>query len=98
MSDTHIAATLDHQSDNNLLMMSVPYNKAWTITVDGQPVEAIPLLDGAFTGIPLTNKGQLTIELHYFPRGLMIGSVVSIVSIIVLITYGHIYKKKHKKG
>lgn len=97
MNDTHVAATLEHQSDNKMLMMSVPYNKAWTITVDGQPVEAIPLLDGAFTGIPLTNKGQLTIELHYFPRGLMIGAAVSIVSIIVLITYGHIYKKKHKK-
>lgn len=97
MNDTHVTAILDHQSDNELLMMSVPYNKGWKITVDDQPVDAIPLLNGAFTGVPLTNKGQLKVELHYFPRGLIIGSVISIVSILVLITHGHIYKKKHKK-
>lgn len=82
-------------SEAQMLFFSIPYDKGWHIKDNG--VEVIPEnINIAFTGINL-DKGQHTIELYYIPPGLVIGSTVSIASIIILIAVVLLNKKIYRE-
>lgn len=69
--------------DNKLLYTSIPYDRGWSIKVDGKEIEPVKIFD-SLIGIELS-EGNHTIEFKYIPRGLYVGAGVSIVSIILVI-------------
>lgn len=79
----YIRATINVTDDNQLLYTSIPLDEGFTIYVDGKEVEEIAIFD-TLIGLDL-EKGKHIIELKYTPRGLKAGSLVSILSIILLI-------------
>ncbi len=81
-----------------LLFTSIPYDKGWHITLDGETVDKndVIAVDDAYISIPLT-KGEHTVEFNYFPQGLKAGACISAVTALGLIAYVIINRKKKKE-
>lgn len=74
LTETRLAGTVTAAEDCTLFT-SIPYEKGWTVLVDGTPVEAEEFA-GAFLTIPLT-AGTHTIEMTYLPQGLSQGALIT---------------------
>ncbi len=86
--------------ENGLLFTSIPYEKGWSVEVDGQKVE--PATVGkAFLAVPLT-AGHHTVKLRYVSPGFLPGLLVALAAWLVFIFFFvlNIWKKirKKKKG
>ncbi len=73
-----IAATFN-AAQEEMLVISQPYEDGWTATVNGQPVELQAAYDGLM-GIPV-QTGDNVVELRYLTPGLVPGAVVGIASV-----------------
>ena len=62
------------------LFTSIPYDKGWKVTVDGQERKGRKVLD-AFFGLDLP-AGSHEIRLEYHPPGLKAGAAVSAISLL----------------
>lgn len=91
--DTYLKGTIACQ-EKGLMMTTIPYDKGWTVLVDGVEQPSEKMLD-AFIGVRLT-PGSHTIEMSYRPEGLDLGLMISIGSVILLLLIaigGHYWKK-----
>lgn len=68
-------------TDGGLLMITIPYEKGINVYLDNQKVKPDIALD-TFIAIPL-NKGNHTIQIQYRQPGLILGSSVSIITILI---------------
>lgn len=101
--DTRIVGTITAPQDG-ALFLSIPYDKGWTVTVDGQKVDTFPIAkntegtDGALLGADLP-AGEHTVTLTYRPSGLILGVIISLLSAaaLVLIWLYPRYKDKRSK-
>lgn len=71
--------------EEDLVFFSVPYEKGWSATVNGEEVPIIKSNIG-FMAVRAP-KGDNTIEFKYQTYGLKTGSLISLASLIVLIIY-----------
>ena len=71
------------ESENEYVLLTIPYNKGWRITVDGKETNIIEL-QNVFMGIKL-EKGEHIIRMKFIPRGYMVGGAISTVGIIVFV-------------
>ena len=69
--------------ETGMMFTTIPYDKGWTILVDGAEQPPDKMLD-AFIGIRLT-PGSHTISMQYRPEGLKTGWLITLGSIILLI-------------
>lgn len=83
-TDGSVSATFDASEDETLLM-SVPYSAAWKVYVDGEPVET----RAAYSGMIAVDvsEGQHSIEMRYVPRGVTAGLMVSGVSLALFVAW-----------
>lgn len=91
---THISGEIT-LAEGGRLILSVPYEKGWTVTVDEQETEA-SLFGGTLMALDLA-AGHHTIEMYYVPYGQNLGIVVSVVSIAVfvfILVWGRRIRKK----
>ena len=65
------------------LASSVPYDKAWQISVDGVRTDAETFME-LFLAVPL-EAGEHTIHLTYKPRGFAVGVAITILSALALV-------------
>ena len=96
ISSSHLMADVNMSDDADLLVFSIPYEKDWTVKIDGQKVTPIRVMD-ALMAIKVA-PGEHNIELKYFPRGLAMGIPISIVSLIVFAGLIYIGKKKSREN
>lgn len=82
ISSSHIKGGIN-TSEDSMFLMTIPYDKGWSIKVDGKKVEQKPALS-ALTAIDVT-KGEHEIEMIYIPQGMIIGAIVSVISLILII-------------
>lgn len=90
---THINGEIDLEEEGRLIL-SVPYEKGWTVLFDGE--EVVPELFGGTLMAFDLEAGHHTIEMHYVPYGSGVGIVVSIVSIVIFVVVT-LYGRKRKK-
>lgn len=81
-SDTYIKGTITAKTAGACIL-SIPYEKGWTIKVDGVKREA-QLLGDSLIAVSL-EAGQHTIELSYLPEGLILGSLLSLCGIVIFV-------------
>lgn len=83
--------------ETGMMLTTIPYDKGWTILVDGVPQPAEKMLD-AFIGIRLT-PGSHTISMQYMPEGLRIGWGITFTSIalLLLITFVGRYLSRRRE-
>ena len=92
--DTYIKGTVTVRA-NELVYTSVNYDEGWEILVDGEKVEPVAI-GGALIGIDAA-PGTHTIEMTYKPKGLLLGGIISAVTLaafIAVLVILHISKKR----
>ena len=82
ISSSHLKLDVNSEKDD-MLFVSIPYDRGWHITVDGEKAESEKVL-GVLTGVRL-NKGKHSIDMRYVPRGLLVGTIISLAGIVLLI-------------
>ena len=83
VTNTSISGTVDGSGTNDVLFLSVPYDKGWHAYIDGKEV-SIESVDNSFMAIKL-KQGEQTVVLKFTPEGFNLGLVMTILSSIVLI-------------
>lgn len=92
--DTKITGDIDVIEDG-ILYLSMPYEKGWTVKVDGEKVKTVKVLHSMLGAeVP---AGHHTIELEYMPEGLVMGVVVSGTALIICIAVAFIDVKRRRK-
>ena len=76
-----LPGTVTTTKDEQLIMTTIPYDKGWRITVDGQEVETFEV-SNALVAFYIPTAGDHEIEMKYMPKELVIGTAISIVSVI----------------
>lgn len=76
---THVSGRL-HMEGAGRLILSIPYEKGWRVTVNGEPAEP-ERFGGTFMAFEL-QPGDYELSMHYVPYGRRAGMVVSAVSIL----------------
>ena len=76
------------------LMMTIPYDKGWSVYIDGKKTDTVKI-DGSLLGVNVS-AGKHEISMRYIPDGLMIGTVISLASLMVLIVMCVIKRRKKK--
>ena len=83
--DNHIEGNIDVNNDKNVLLLTIPYDKGWSIYVDDNKVNYDICFD-SFICLDL-DKGKHNIKMNYVPSGFIVGLVVSSLAFIVTIIY-----------
>lgn len=78
-------------SQDKVLVFSIPYDKGWTVNVNGKSTEIIKTNIGLM-GINLT-EGSYEIELKYSPPFLKVGSFITLISLLVFLIIRRKYKR-----
>lgn len=81
-SPTSLKATITINDDDMLCYTSIPYQKGWTIKVDGKKVDYYEVLD-ALIGFDL-ESGTHEIEMHFTPYGFKLGLLLGILGLVLL--------------
>lgn len=92
-SNGQVSATFDAQRDETLLI-SIPYEKGWSATVNGQEVPVHELY-GGLLGIDVT-AGANDIELHYMTPGLIPSAIISILGVAVFCTWRGLENRRNR--
>ena len=90
---THITASFSAK-ENCVLFTTIPYEKGWTVTVDGEKIETFAFKD-AFLAFEM-KKGNHQIQFSYSPYGMNIGIGISLVSLFIFC--GLIYYNKRQNS
>lgn len=87
-----VQVTATAQGEGQKLYLSIPYDKGWTVTRNGEPVEP-QLLGDCMYVIPLVD-GENTIEMNYQVPGLKVGAVLTLVGVALLVGDGLVNRRK----
>ena len=70
----------------------IAYDEGWHVEIDGQEIEKEAIYD-VFLGAKIP-EGKHSIKIYYIPQGFIAGSIISIISLILLICLVIFYDKK----
>ena len=101
----HQTMTVDHYNETSLnghidittpghLVLSIAYDPGWTLYVDGEKTD-MDLFEETFISIAL-ETGSHTIALRYFPKGLIAGVTVSVLSLLLFVVLYYIARLRTK--
>ena len=88
--DNSISGTITTEKDG-YIVTSVPYDSGWTVKLDGKKIDYLKVNEG-FVGFTIT-PGSHTIEMNYVPPGLILGSIVSVSSLVLCLILNYLNKK-----
>lgn len=92
-SDTNIKG-LVNAKNSGILYFSIPYEKGWSVYVDGEKAETFPVID-AMLGVEV-GVGEHEIELKYAPEGFYVGLMASIAAVLLFVLFAVLEAKKKK--
>ncbi|MBE5876737.1 MAG: hypothetical protein E7290_07595 [Lachnospiraceae bacterium] len=95
ISDSYLEATFDNICNRNKILFTIPYDEGWHAYIDGREVELYPAA-GAFMAILGVEEGEHTLTLKYVPKNLILGSVISLISLAILVLLIWYECKKNK--
>ncbi|MDR0974897.1 MAG: YfhO family protein [Ruminococcus sp.] len=91
-SEHHVVGEVTAREDG-ILFTSISYEPGWTVYVDGVKTAIEPLCNNALIGVPLT-AGNHLVEFKFFPQYMLVGIIVSIMSLIIVITIAYFEMQK----
>ena len=92
-SDTKIEGSITAKADQ-IMFTTIPYEKGWTIKIDGEKVEPVILLD-SLIGIKVP-EGTHEVTMNFMPGYLIEGIIISISGIVLLGVIIFIEKRSKK--
>lgn len=90
-SDTHVSGTIA-AAKSGTVFTTIPYDKGWTVKVDGKKVETSAAGD-AFLSFDVA-AGDHAVEMSFFTVGLVPGVVISLIGVAALVALLLFIKKK----
>ncbi|MBO4835537.1 MAG: YfhO family protein [Lachnospiraceae bacterium] len=96
VSDGHLKGTVRAVRGRTMLFTTIPYEKGWTVYVDGAKAEYKGFYD-AFIQIPL-EEGEHEVEMIYHAPGLRVGAIISAVAIVAFVILCILKRKKQRKN
>ena len=90
-TSSHLTGRIQAQRDGALLL-TIPYDEGWQLTVDGQKAEYSRAL-GLFMATEVS-QGEHTFELRYIPRGSVAGCCISAVAVVAAVLWMMQMKRK----
>ena len=82
-SNTHIVGKVSITDNSKYMMTSIPYSDGWKVKVDGKFVQTSKAWN-AFLAFPIS-KGNHKVEFVFRQKGVILGALLSIVSITYLV-------------
>ncbi|MCI2173494.1 MAG: YfhO family protein [Atopobiaceae bacterium] len=82
--DGHIEATYTADSTTPYLLLTIPNDEGWTVTVNGEQVSTLDVCGGALMAIPVS-EGENQVSMSYVSPGFREGCVVTGISGLVLV-------------
>ena len=79
-------------SDRPVLFTTIPYDKGWTVYVDGEKT-AYRDLENSFILVDL-EPGEHTVEFRYWPSGLTVGIILTLAGIAGFVIMELMQKKR----
>ncbi|MBQ1518976.1 MAG: YfhO family protein [Ruminococcus sp.] len=94
-SDTEICGTVDVKQDG-VLFLSIPYEKGWSVYIDGQKAETFRLMQSMLGA--KVSQGHHDIRIRYIPEGLITGVCCSsaALALFILFAFMDLFRKKRK--
>ena len=90
----HVSAGIQ-TAEPGFAVLSVPYDKGWAVTVNGQSVQTY-CVNGGMTGIAL-QAGENDIQMWFTPNGLRIGKYASMAGVLLTAILGLLYTYVHHR-
>lgn len=96
-SDTKIEGTMENVGKETVFT-TIPYDKCWNVTVDGQKVDTYMCIDSmlAFT-LPDNGASEHYIVIEYVPYQWIIGMIITVLGIGIFVTLCILDKKYRRK-
>lgn len=94
-NSTHVAGRITAEG-NQMMFTSIPYEKGWTVRVDGNVVEPRNL-GKAFLILDL-EPGEHYVKMTYVPEGFKAGCIISVISFMALLAILMIGRQKSSKS
>lgn len=91
VSKREYEGTINIESTNEYVLLTIPYDKGWNIKVDNEEAEVIRVQD-ALMAIKV-GKGNHIINMKFMPDGFMFGVFVSTIGIILFVRIGYLEQK-----
>ena len=92
--DSYVRGTVD-VSKAGMLFTSIPYDKGWSVFVDGVKTETLGFYD-SFIQVPLS-EGKHTVEFRYQVPGFVAGLIISLLALAALVVLSLLKRKKNMK-
>ena len=94
VTSSHLAGSFEASSEK-MLFFTIPYNKGWTVRIDGQEAPVFKIFD-IFMAVKITS-GQHTVDLYYIPNGFFLGTMISLLSILIILMNRKLMKIDDKR-
>lgn len=91
VTSSHLIADVNVAKETDSIVFSIPYEKDWIVNVDNKRVDSFAVMDTLLS--VKVEEGSHTIEMRYIPRGLILGTSISIMSIITTFCVFFLSKK-----
>ena len=76
-TETYLPGTLTTPVDNQTVLVTIPYDKGWIVTIDGEQVETYETMD-CLTAFEVENAGEHEMILKYRPKTYVLGMAATI--------------------
>lgn len=91
-TDSHLTIRAVMEQQEGQLVFTLPYDEGWQVTVDGKRMDTVSRY-GALLAVELS-MGEHMVELRYIPAGLLPGAVISVVSLLSMMGWAWLCRRK----
>ena len=92
----HVTAKVEMQKKQTTIFTTIPYDKGWSLTIDGKKQKISSFRGGFITfNVP---QGKHKIELSFLPQGFIVGSILFVTCILLFIVFDYYYEyRRHSR-
>lgn len=97
-SETYLPGTITTKKDDQTVLVTIPYDEGWIVTVDGEPLEIYETLD-SLIAFDIESEGTHELVLRYRPKTFVYGMIMTVTCsllFLLLCLILHLMKKKDK--
>ncbi|HFI0463670.1 TPA: YfhO family protein [Streptococcus suis] len=95
MGASTIKGIVQEAESGDSMLFTLPYDSQWQAKINNQPVQTFPALNDTLLAIPLV-PGPNEIELSYFPKALIYGTIVSLLTCISVFCLNRYWNGLHR--
>ncbi len=92
---SHITGNMN-ATEGQMLLMTIPNQAGWSVTVNGETVEPQDVAEGALMAIPV-QPGENHVEMQFTPPGLIPGAIITLLALLAIILIPRLRKSQREQ-